>query len=177
MITASIIDQGTINTTLPDTDDPMYQVAALALFYRQQFAALRTAGFEFKRPEVSDLSSYNTNINSWLDDANDRFDDWLQGEVAEAIGNIPDAITVGEAMVTGGAGAVAAILVEKLIQHQFHVEDSRAQYEGAQDVSEIVDKLDEVIDAMGGVLGTININLINDSIEEAYVSYTDQTVS
>jgi len=175
MISASIIDQGTIDTTLPSTSDPMHQVAALALFYRQQFAALRTAGFQFKRPEVSDLSSYNTSVNSWLDDANDRFDDWLQGEVAEVIGNIPDAITVGEAMVTGGAGAVVAVLLEKIIQSQFNVEDSRMQYEGAQDIAALVDKLDEVVSAIETVMGTLNINIINDEETEAYVSYTDQT--
>jgi hypothetical protein len=159
MITADIIDQGTIDTTLPSTSDPMYQVSALALFYRQQFAALKTAGFQFKRPEISDLSSYNTSINSWLDDANDRFDDWLQGNVASAIGNIPDAITVGEAMVTGGAGAVVAVLVEKLIQHQFHVEDSHAEYEGAQDLSVLTDKLDEVVTAIHTIMNEYTINI------------------
>ena len=173
MISASIIDQGTIDTTLPATSDPMYQVASLALFYKQQFAALRTAGFQFARPETSDFTAYNTAADDWLDDANARFDAWLQGAVGEVIGNVPDVLSIGAAFVSGGATEVGAILLSKILNHMFHVEDSRAQYEGARenvDTEAIVDKLEEVREQIEATLNEFNINLYRDA-EDSSVKY------
>ena len=170
MITVDIVDQGTIDTTLPPTSDPLYQIASLALFYKQQFAALRAAGLQFKRPEVSDLSTLNTDMNSWLDDANARFDAWLQGAVGEVISNVPDVLAVGEAMLTGGASAVGAIVLEKTLNHMFHVEDSRAQYEGAQDMAAIEDKLEEIRAQIEATLNEFNINIYSDQ-EDSSVKY------
>ena len=171
MITAEIVDQGTIDTSLPPTTDPLYQVAALSLFYRQMFAALRTAGFSFKRPQTSDLTTFNTNMNDWLDDANARFDAWLQGAVGEVISNVPDVLLVGEALVTGGASAVGSIVLEKMLNHMFHVEDSRAQYEGAHenvDTAALEAKLEEIRLQMEEILTQFNINIFADEYQQTW---------
>jgi len=168
MLEALIIDQGTIVTTLPATSDPMYQVAALALFYRQQFAALRTAGFQFASPEISDFTAYNTAADDWLDDANDRFDAWLQGQIATAIGNVPDVLQIGAAFVSGGATEVGAILLTKILNHMFHVADSRAQHEGPQDTAAIVAKLEEVRAQIEATLDEFNINIFQEEHEQSW---------
>ena len=84
---------------------------------------LRTQNFAFSAPETTDFATFNSDMNTWLSDANDRFDDWLQGNIASAIGNVPDAITIGAAFVSGGAPAVGAIILEKVLNHMFHVAD------------------------------------------------------
>ena len=41
-------------------------------------------------------------------------------------------------------------------------------------LSDINDQLGEIDTSIDAVMGTLNINIIKDSDEEAYVSYTDQ---
>ena len=145
-----------------DVDKPSENQERLAYNLNTILLALQAQNFEFTAVETSDFATFNTDMNSWLDDANARFDAWLQGAVGEAIGNVPDAIAIGSAFVSGGATEVGAIILEKILNHMFHVEDSRAQYEGSQDLTEIADKLEEVVTAIHTIMNEYTINLHTD---------------
>jgi predicted TIM-barrel enzyme len=172
MISASIIDQGTINTTLPATSDPMYQVASLALFYKQQFAALRTAGFQFARPEVTDFTTFKNGLSTYLSDAYDRETEIIQDGVATTVATLPDILAIGSAFVSGGATEAGACILN-IILGKLLGGDSGAHgdYENAQaspDMSEIVTKLEEITAAIELILTEFNINVFQDEESQTY---------
>ena len=175
MITADIIDQGAIDTTLPPTSDPLYQLAALSLFYRQQWAALRTAGFNFARPEVSDFSTFNNELSTYLDNAHDRETEIIQTGASAISANLPDILSIGAAFASGGASAAAACVVNTALGKLLGGDSGAiGDYEVSQaspDMTEVVDKLEELRQAVNQVLSTFNINLLSDQYE-AYFSAT-----
>jgi len=171
MISASIIDQGTIDTTLPDTTDPMYQVASLALFYKQQFAALRTAGFQFAKPEVSDFTSFKANLSTYLSDAYDRETEIIQDGVATTVANLPDVLSIGAAFVSGGATEAAACILN-IILGKLLGGDSGAHgdYENAQastDMTEVVSALEDIKNQIEATLNEFNINVYSDEYDSS----------
>ncbi len=133
--------------TLPVDSDPMYQPAVLALMIRKNLEALDTQGFNFKLAETTDLTSFNNDMTTYLANANTRFDEWLQGQVATVAANLPDVLAVGEAMLSGGGSAVGALVLNRVLGMAFHREDSRAQHEGAHtnvDSAAIVTALENI---------------------------------
>jgi hypothetical protein len=172
MITANIIDQGTIDTTLPATSDPMYQVASLALFYKQQFAALRTAGFTFARPETTDFTTFKNGLATYLSNAYDRETEIIQDGVATTVATLPDVLSIGAAFTSGGASAAAACILN-IVLGKLIGGDSGAQgdYEKAQaspDMSEVVTALEEIRDNIELILTEFNINVFRDEESQTY---------
>ena len=169
----SALSLAPVAAAIYDVDKPSENQERLAYNLNTILLALQAQNFEFTAVETSDFATFNTDMNSWLDDANARFDAWLQGAIGEAIGNVPDAIAIGSAFVSGGATEVGAIILEKMLNHMFHVEDSRAQYEGAHenvDTDAIVNKLEEVRAQIEATLNEFNINLYNDA-DDSSVKY------
>lgn len=172
MITADIIDQGTINTTLPSPGDPTYQVESLALFYRQQWAALRTAGFNFARPQTSDFSTFQTGLETYLEDAYDRETEIINDGVATTVAALPDILAIGSAFVSGGASAVGAILLEIILGKLIGGDSgARAGYRAGEvspDMTEVVDALEEIRDMIETILTEFNINLYSGEYEQSW---------
>jgi len=164
MISASIIDQGTIDTTLPATSDPSYQSAALCLTIRQQLAALRTAGFEFQKAQIADVTTYRTSLNDWLEDAQQREDEIIQNGVTEVVANLPDVLAIGSALLSGGADAVVGVVLNMVLERLFGGAQAALGSHGEADISmtEVVDKLEEIREQMEAILTEFNINLYND---------------
>lgn len=168
------------NFGAPGSAPGAFSVSPTAENYWEEYAAycycvsmwnLSAAGITMTQSEVSDFTAYNTLADTWLDDANDRFDAWLQGAVGEAIGNVPDVLQIGAAFVSGGASEVGVIILSKILNHMFHVEDSRAQYEGAHeniDMDAIVAKLEEVRAEIETTLSEFNINIFLDEYQQSW---------
>lgn len=174
MISASIIDQGTIDTTLPSTSDPMYQIASLALFYKQQFASLRAAGFQFAKPEVSDFTSFKNSLSTYLSDAYDRETEIIQNGVATTVATLPDVLSIGAAFVSGGATEASAcilnIILGKLLGGDSGAHGDYEQAQANPDMSEIVTALEEIKGQIEATLNEFNINLYSDA-EDSSVKY------
>ena len=172
MITAQIIDQGTIDTTLPSTSDPLYQLAALSLFYRQQFAALRTAGFQYARPEVSDFTSFKSDLSTYLSNAYDRETEIIQDGIATTTANLPDVLSIGAAFVSGGATEAAAcilnILLGKLLGGDSGAEGQYKIGEASPDMTDVVTALEEIRDNIETILNEFNINLYSNEYEQSW---------
>lgn len=175
MLSATIIDQGTINTTLPDPGDPTYQSEALCLFLRQQFAALRTASFQFEKAQVSDITSFQTSLSTWLANQQAREDEILADGVATTVATLPDILAIGAAYMSGGATAAIGCIVNMVMKKMFGGDQgatgsyNQAQASGSVDFDEIIAKLEEIRGQIEQVFTDYNVNIIN-SREDAFFS-------
>jgi len=165
MKSADIQILSSLSDTLPDSSDSNYQAAALCLMLRKTLEELDTQGFNFNAVEVSDFSTFNTSMDTFLANANTRFDEWLQGQVASVSANLPDVLAIGAAYVSGGASEVGGLILQRVLGMLFHQEDSRAEHEGAHaniDTTALEEKLDEVRDAILQALNEFHINIYDD---------------
>lgn len=166
MLETSIVDQGTINTTLPDPGDPTYQTESLCLFLKQQFAALRTEGFKFQKAQIADLSSWETDLEDWLSDAQDREDQILQQGYSSIVATLPDVLAIGSAYMSGGADAVLGCLVNIILERTFGgsqaATGSYNQAANTPNFNDLIDKLEEIRVQIDTILTEFNINLYED---------------
>lgn len=172
MKTADIQILSSLSDTLPDPSDSNYQAAALCLMLRKTLEELDTQGFSFNAIETTDLSTFNTSMSDFLSNANDRFDDWLQGEVSTVVANLPDVLSIGAAYVSGGASEVGGLILQRVLGMLFHTEDSRAQYEGAHkdlDLDDLIAKLEEIREQIEHILTEFSINTYNDPEGQSWV--------
>lgn len=148
MIDITLPDQGTINTTLPDPSDPMYQPASLCLFLKQTFASMRSAGLHVQKAQIADLTSYQSSLGTWLTNAQAREDEILTEGASEVVANLPDVLAIGAAYMSGGATAAIGCIQSIVLKRLFGGDQAALagyQQAGASeiDLSEIVEKLDE----------------------------------
>lgn len=184
---------GTLNETLPDTSDSMYQSAALALTLHKIIKNLSDEGFTFRAPEVSDFTTYRASLSDYLDAAYERETEIIQQGFSNVIANLPDVLTIGAAFASGGASAAGACILE-IILGKLLGGDSGAQGEYASksiDMSEVVSALEaidmrlanlessgkpiaeigeEVKEAIYSVLTEFNIHIVKSDDEEATFS-------
>ena len=170
---------GGLSDDLPASTDPAYQNAALCLMLRKQLENLEANGFSFNAVETTDFTTFNTDMNTFLANANQRFDEWLQGQVATVAANLPDVLSIGAAYVSGGATEVGGLILQRVLGHLFHQTDSYAEHEGVRTdidteelenkITEVVNKLEEVRVQIATILTEFNINIVK-SDEEATFS-------
>ena len=192
MIDITLPDQGTIDTTLPDTSDPMYQPAALCLFLRQTFALMRTAGLNIQKAQVSDLTSYQSSLGTWLAQQQAREDEILVEGASEIAANLPDVLAIGAAYMSGGAtaalGCIQSIVMKRLFGGDTSAEASYNQTQAAgvdtsgiealmEEFNDMFDKfalIEEQYSRLEAFFNNLTINLKSEEWEQSY-TFTDET--
>ncbi|MGW8324242.1 MAG: hypothetical protein ACWGNI_00970 [Desulfobacterales bacterium] len=151
--------------TLPASTDPNYQTAVLSLMIRKTFEAMETAGLDITRPEISDFSPFKSSLSTYLQNAYDRETEIITDGVSSISANIPDILSIGAAYVSGGAseaiGCVLNIMIGKMLGG-----DSGAQGDhrtgDPQDLTSLINKLEEIREQISTILTEFNINTYND---------------
>lgn len=168
-LSASFPTIGTLDTTLPSTSDPAYQLASLALDVHKIIKNLSDEGFVFRQAEASDFTAWEGSVTDALDDYIERYEDILQSGFSEVVANLPDVISIMGAIVSGGGEGVISILLQGILDVILRHKDTRSDYYNGDtaevDTAALVAKLDDLIDAIYSILTTFNINLYAESEE------------
>ena len=180
MKTAAFPTIGTLDETLPATSDSQYQQAALSLTIHKIVKNLSDEGFEFTKPEATDFTAFNTEVNTFITDMNTRFDEILAQGFSEVVANLPDVLNIMAAISSGGLSEVPAILLNAILGQMFHWRDSSIEAAEGEplaelDVSGIVTQLEAIEarlalmeTAIQEILTDFNINVFRDEETQTY---------
>lgn len=161
---------GTLDTTLPDTSDPMYQPASLCLDIHKILKAAADQGMSISQAVASDFSTYETNIQSAIGDFMTRCTELLTTGSSSTSASLPSIVPLATAILAGGSNVVVPLLINTLVDvvlKQFNVRADVANGEpgGTVDFTDVVDKLDEVRAQIETTLTEFTIN-IQSAIDE-----------
>jgi hypothetical protein len=119
MLTAAFPTIGVLDTSLPPTTDPLYQLATLSLDIHKLLKNMSDAGMEVQQPEVSDVSTMTTDFANFAN----TFDSWIESAaIASTAGDpipanpTPPALAGNLAvLLAGGWGAIIPVLVRMAV--------------------------------------------------------------
>ena len=168
MITVTLPTIGTLTTTLPDTDDPLYQSAKASYELLRILKAMSDAELTIRQPETSDFTTFNTDTLDGIDDFGERLDEILATGVSDVVANLPDVTSIIAALLSGGSSAVIPILLKGVLDVMLRHMNSRTtaaggDYSGEVDTAGIEEKLDDIKDQIEATLNEFTINLFSDA--------------
>lgn len=166
MKTADIYVVSGATDTLPADSDPMYQSAVLSLVLRKTLENMNTVDIAVTQPEVSDFSTFKSDLSTYLSDAYDRETEIINNGVSSIVANLPDVLSIGAAFVSGGATEAGACILNIVLGKLLGGDSgARGDYRGgetAPDMTEVVEKLEEVRAQIAKIFNEWTINILYD---------------
>lgn len=164
-LTAALPTIGTLDTTLPETTDPQYQSASLALDLHRVLKNMSDAGMTINQAVSTDFTTFASGVTNGLDDYIERYEDILADGVSQVVGVIPDVWPIITALLSGGSEPVLAILLQGVLdvlcrQFDVRITDKGGEIEaGSIDTAGIEDRLEAIEEAIHTILTNFGINL------------------
>jgi hypothetical protein len=172
-LTAALPTIGTLDTTLPDTSDPQYQSASLALDLHKLLKNMSDAGMVISQAVSTDFTTFAGDVTDGMDDYIERYEEILANGFSSIVANIPDVLPIITTLLSGGSEPVLAILLKGVLdvllrQFDARITDNEGEIEaGTADMSGVEaqlealeDKLEEMRVQIATILTEFNITVV-----------------
>lgn len=178
-LVATLPTIGTLDTTLPETTDPQYQSASLALDLHKVLKNMSDAGMTINQAVSTDFTAFANGVTDGMDDYIERYEEILANGVSEVVGVLPDVLPIITALLSGGSEPVLAILLQGVLDLMARKFDTRITEKGGEieagtaDMTGVVEqleaietKLEEQRVQIAGILTEFNINIVRPATDD-----------